>query len=289
MARSISDIQQSITNMYVSEMAAIGVTVTPATWSQVNIVRLLIFIFASAAFVLESLFDLLRTEVDNNIKEQKPHTERWYAGKAKAYQHGFNLLPDSDQYDNTGYTEADIAAAKVVKYSAVVEQTNQYGRVYLRIKLAAESGDDLAPLSEDQLDGVKEYFKRVKDAGVGLQIDSLPPDHLKMQWKVYYDPLILDAQGGRLDGTDSEPVKAAIKSYLENLPFNGLYVLGYHIDAVQAVEGISIPPVIESAQTRYGDIEYQSVNVMYTPDAGYLRFYDDVDLLITYIPQSAVQ
>ncbi|KAA2245484.1 nucleotidyltransferase [Chitinophaga agrisoli] len=288
MARSVQEIQQTITATYVTEMAAIGIVVDPITWSRVNLVRLFIFIFSAAAFVLESIFDALRTEIENIINALKPHTLRWYVSKVMAYQHGFNLLPDSDKYDNTGFTDSDIEAAKVVKYAAVVEQTNEFGRVFLRIKAAAESGGDLTPLSAEQLGGLKEYVARVKDAGVGAQVDSLPADSLKMQWTVYYDPLLLNSQGGRLDGTDSNPVGNAIRQYLSELPFNGLYVLSYHTDAVQAVEGVVIA-VINTAQTKYGDLPYQSVDVLYNPDAGYLRIYQDTDLLINYLPHSAIK
>lgn len=288
MARSISEWQQSITAIYVSAMADVGLTINPQVWSRVNLQRLFIFVFASSAFILESLFDALRLEIDAKIKELKPHSERWYAGKVKQYQHGFSLVPESDFYDNAGVSESALEASRVVKYAAVIEQMNAFGRVFLRIKLATEDGADLAPLSAEQLAGVREFMKRVKDAGVALQIDSLPPDNLKMQWDIRYDPLVLNGNGGRLDGTNSDPVGEAIRAYLKNLPFNGTFVLAYITDAVQKVEGVVIPTVT-GAQVKYGNREYESIQVKYDPDAGYLRIYDPADLQITYIPQSVIQ
>lgn len=288
MARSIKDIQNTITTQYVSEMAAIGRTVDPSNWSKTNVEQLIIFVFASAAFVLESLFDVLRSEVDTTISQLKPHSIRWYAAKAKLYQHGYALPSGSDVYDNTGISDADIAASKIVTYAAVVEQVNAYGRVSLRIKLATDDGNDLTSLSGAQLAGVKEYFQRVKDAGVALTIDSLPADNLKIQIEIAYDPLILNAQGARLDGTDSDPVGNTIREYLKNLPFNGTFVLAYLTDEMQSVDGVVIPTIL-GAQTKYGNRDYESVNVKYNPDAGYLRIYDDADLLITYTAQSAIK
>ena len=52
------------------------------------------------------------------------------------------------------------------------------------------------------------------------------------------------------------------------------------MDAVQAVDGVSFPPIITGAQVKYGLLNYQSVDVSYTPDAGYLRFYEDTDLVM---------
>ncbi len=109
-----------------------------------------------------------------------------------------------------------------------------------------------------------------------------------MAWKVYYDPLVLSSTGARLDGSDNEPVKTAIKKYLENLPFNGTYVLAYHIDFVQKIDGVIIPHIV-SAAARYGTLDFNSINVLYEPDAGYLRFATDSDLQIEYIAHSVIQ
>lgn len=288
MARTVQQIQQSIITVLVSEMAAINIVIDPATWSRTNIFRLLVTVFASCAFVLESIFDVHTNDTEEALRQQKAHTPRWYANKALAYQHGHSLIPEDDIYDNTGLTDEQIEAAKIVKYSAVIKQANQYGVVYLRVKLATAQGSDLAPLNEEQLEGVKEYFQQIEDAGVLLVIESLPADYLKMAWTIYYDPLILNSQGGRLDGADSDPVGNAIREYLKNLPFNGTFVLQFITDAVQQVEGVVIPEITE-AFAKYGLLNYTGINVFYNPDAGYLRFYDPADLQISYIPQSAIK
>jgi len=285
MARSIATIQDEMITTLQND-ATLGPELTSkskaARW------RLWTYVFAYAASLLEKLWDTFRTEINNIISLLKPHSAKWYAQKALAYQHGFDLLPDDDQFDNTGYTEVQIEESKVVKYAAVVEQENQYQRVFLRIKLARENAGDLAPLTTIQLDGVKEYFKRIKDAGVKLVIESLAADNIKMKWRIYYDPLILDSDGNRIDGISSDVVKKAIKDYLKNLPFNGVYVLQYHIDALQAVEGVVIAE-IDLCQTKYGLLPFTNVNTSVVPDAGYLRFADDADLEIEFIAQSPIK
>lgn len=288
MARSITEIQTQITAAYVSNMAAIGVVVVPSSWSATSLERIIIYVVAFCIYTLELFFDTHRQETLEDLANLKPHSLRWYAQKALAYQHGFDLLPDSDQFDNTGKTEEEIAASKIVKYAAVVEQLDSFGRVILRIKLATDNGNDLEPLTLVQLDGVKEYFKRIKDAGVRLQIDSLPADKLTMKWRVYVDPLVLNGQGQRTDGTDSEPVQTAIKEYLKNLPFNGTFVLSYTADAVQLVDGV-VDYSIDECTATYGAIAPAAVDVMYEPDSGYLRFYNEPDLQIEFIPRSPIR
>lgn len=288
MARTVDEIKQTITDAYVANMAANGITVDTAAWSKTNLVKLIIYVVAFCTYTLETLQDIHKADVDATIKELKPHTTRWYANKALAFQYGFNLLPDDDLFDNTGYTDTQIENSKVVDYAAVVEQVNVYGRVSLRIKIAHDNGTDLEPVSDPEKDGFTEYMQRIKDAGVRLQIDSLPADSLKQTWRIYYDPLLLSSEGARLDGLSATPVIDAIKNYLKNLPFNGVYVDQYHIDAVQAVEGV-VTCELDLCQSKYGLLPFSNVNALFTPDAGYLRFADDEDLIITYIAQSAIK
>ena len=214
MARPISEIQTQIEQNYTLNLAAIGITIDTTTWSATNLQRLLIYTVAFCVNVLEQLFDLFKSDVNTALAQLLPHTLRWYANMAVAFQYGFNLITDSDQFNNTGHTYDQIAASKIVSYAAVVEQTNAYGRVYLRMKVATTSGSDLAPLSDGQLTAFTAYMGKVKDAGVALQITSTAPDDIQQAWRIYYNPLILNNSGNRLDGTASTPVQDAIKLYL---------------------------------------------------------------------------
>jgi hypothetical protein len=214
----------------------------------------------------------------------KPHTLRWYATKALAFQYGFNLAIDSDTYDNTGFTEEQIDDSLIIKYAAVTEGDDKK----LRIKIVTETNGDLAPLSTPQKNAFTEYMKRVKDAGVKLQIDSLVADSLKLSLKIFYDPLTLNSDGQRIDGQQSEPVQDAVKTFLKNQPFNGVFVIAYLVDELQKVDGVVIPHVV-SCETKYGAFTFTAVDVQYVPDAGYLRFENDADLTIEFIPQTQLK
>ena len=294
MARTLAEIKKQATDIFMEDeniKSAYNLTegnTFEQEFSAVSFESILFYIVAFVTWVLETIFDTHKTDVSAAISEMKPHTERWYANMAKLYQYGFALLPESDKYDNTGKTEDEIAASLVVKYSAVVKQIDTYGHITLRIKAATDTGEDLGPLNEEQLNGVREYFNRVGDAGVALSIDSLPPDSLKMKWTVYYDPLILNDQGNRLDGSADNVVSTAIKAYLKELPFNGTFVLQYVTDAVQAVDGVVICQ-IDSASSKYGEFDFTGIDTKIVPDSGYLRFAHDSDLEITYTPQSPIK
>lgn len=249
--------------------------------SKVSLWRLFTYVVAYCAWTVEKLFDILKTEVNDIVLRMKPHTARWYAEKTLAFQYGFSLLQDSDAYSNTGFTDEQIATSKIIKYVAIVEQEKS-----LRVKVATENGD-LQSLDEIQLAAFREYMSRIKDAGVRLQIESQPADKLRCSIAIYYDPLILDGNGQRLDGTNNEPVQTAVKNYLRNLPFNGSLVLAYLTDTLQQIEGVVIPHVVECS-AQYGALPFTTIAVQYIPDAGYLRFADPSDLKVTFIPQSQI-
>ncbi|MDI3319119.1 hypothetical protein [Pinibacter soli] len=277
MSRSINEIQQSIlTSVQADEnLSELSSKSSTAIW------RLWTYIVAVCAWSLEKLFDTFKADVLETISRMKPGSVRWYAEMAKAFQYGCQLPPDTDQYDNSHLTDDQVQASKIVKYSSVVEQAKN-----LRVKVAKET-TDLEPLTSTELAAFREYMQRITYAGVRLQIESRQADTIKAKLIIYYDPLVLNDQGQRLDDSDSEPVQTAFKNYLKQLPFNGLFVTTYLIDALQKVEGIVIPQLV-SCSAKYGDIE-TAIDVMYVPDAGYLRLENETDLELEFIPQSVIQ
>jgi hypothetical protein len=279
MARSIDEIQQTLLDQITSDPV---LSTTATNTSKVAFYRLWTRIVAVCGWTIEVLMDTFQGEVNEKIAQLKPHGLKWYATIAKKFQYGYTLPSDSDVYDNTGLTDDQIAASQIVKYSAVTEGTDKQ----LRIKVA-KANTDLTPLTVGELSAFSEYMARVKDAGVGLNIESNTPDNLRLSLKIYYDPLILDSTGARIDGSDDTPVQTAVDTFLKNLPFNGTFVIAYLVQALQKVSGVVIPSVV-SCETKYGSFPFTAVDVKYVPDAGYLRINPPTDLTITFIPQSQI-
>ena len=277
MARSIQEIQELIYQAKAQEPALNELNST----SKVAIWRLWVYIISVAIWSLEKLFDLHRADIDRRLLELKPHTARWYRNKALAFQYGFDLLPDSDKFNNAGRSEEQIEASKIVKYSAVVESLNE-GR--LIVKIATEQGDTLRPITEAQKMSFEAYLATIKDAGVRLSVVNYKPDILHLRMKIVYDPLMLDSNGQSITNA-FKPVERAIKDYLKNLPFNGELVLAHLIDALQHEEGVKIPHLV-LAQSKninsggeYG--AFETIEISKIPTAGYFTIDNFND--ITYI------
>ena len=277
MSRTIQEIQTLILQAKAQEPALNELNST----SKVAIWRLWVYIIAVAIWSLEKLFDQHRADIDKRLAELKPHTARWYRSKALAFQYGFDLLPDSDTFNNQGHTEEAIEASKIVKYSAVIESKNE-GR--LIVKIAGEQGDTLQPITDAQKQAFEAYLQEIKDAGVRLSVVNYQPDVLHLQMKIIYDPLVLDSNGQSILHA-TKPVEETIKSYLKRLPFNGELVLAHLIDALQQAEGVKIPHLV-LAQSKnitigggYG--AFETIEISKIPTAGYFTIDNFND--ITYV------
>ena len=277
MARTIQEIQELIYQAKTQEPALESLNST----SKVAIWRLWVYIIAVAIWSLEKIFDLHRADIDRRLAELKPHTARWYRSKALAFQYGFDLLPDSDTFNNQGHTEEAIGASKIVKYSAVVESPNE-GR--LIVKIATEQGEQLQPITDSQRQAFEAYLSEIKDAGVRLSVVNYQPDILHLQMKIVYDPLVLDSNGQSILHA-TKPVETAIRDYLKRLPFNGELVLAHLIDALQQAEGVKIPHLV-LAQSKnitigggYG--AFETIEISKIPTAGYFTIDNFND--ITYV------
>ncbi len=275
MARSIATIKTLITTQYVSQMAAVGYTVDPTTWSAVSIERLFIYVIAFCTNILEQLFDKHTADVNALIASDKTHTTQWYATKAKAFQLGYTLVQDQDNYDNSLLTDAQVAASKIVAYASVTEENEG-----LNLKVAKDTGD-LVPLTNTEITAFSAYMKQIKDAGVFLTIISQAADSLKLHAGIVYNPQVLDANGvSIIDG--STPVVDAINNYLKNLPFNGVFAPQDLTDAVQKVDGVIYFTPTYIGVSSDGGTTYNPIAVKYIPASGYVRFINPTDLVLTY-------
>lgn len=280
MAQTISEIQDEV----IAEKDAQPALAELNSPSKVSIWRLFTYVFSASAWTLQKRQDLHKAEVLAMIQNERVHYLTWYEELAKSFQYGHPLIPDSDQYDNTGLSESDIEDARVIKYAAAQEVYNTDENLKgVRLKLATIVDGDLAPVPDAQMAAFKAYINKVKDAGVKIYESTSAADSLKLEVTIYYDPLVLDADGKRLDGTNDTPVQEAINNFLlTGLVFNGVFITALLTDAIQAVEGVVIPH-IESVEARHGILPYEPIPVKYQPDSGYLRIIDpNTDLIINW-------
>ena len=247
-----------------------------STFSRFSIESLILYIIAASIWTLEKLFDTHTAEVTEFIATMKPHSLRWYVEKAKAFQYGVPLIAGTDQHNTEGMTDEQIAQAKIVTFAACTEAN---ATLYLKV---AKAGP--APLTTDENAAFVAYLHEIKDAGVRIDVISEQGDYLNLNMVIYYDPLLINANGEN-KATGNKVVEDAIKAYIENIPFNGEFRKNELEDAIQAVEGVVMVElgVVEHSETGE-DGTFEEVIPYCKPTSGYFKF-DHADLSgVTYQP-----
>lgn len=277
MARTITVIQQEIFDSIAANENLAGLT----SVSKVSIWRLFVFVVAFSIWVLETIFDTHKKEVEGILDAKFPHRASWYKTKALAFQYGFALVMDTDKYDNTGFTDEQVIDCKIIKYAAVTPSAGQ-----LFIKIATETAGVLAPLATVQKASFDAYVLEIADCGVKYIVVNHLPDILILTLQIYVNPLVLNSDGmSILNG--NYPVEDAINEYMKELPFNGELVLAHLVDKLQQAEGVVIPHIVnaESQVININTDEYlaaQPITVKTIPESGYFSIanFDNVSYVV---------
>lgn len=229
--------------------------------SKVAVWRLIFFVMAVGIWTVEKLFDEHVIWIENRATELIVGTAVWCRVKALEYQHG-----DSLSYIEPVYKYATINEAnQIIKLASVNEVGGQ-----VLIKVAKLVSDEPAPLSTEELDAFRAYMQKVKFAGVNVVCLSRDPDLLKVYYHVYYDPLVLSADGSLISDSSKFPVRDAINAYCKGLPFNGIFSVTELTDKIQQAVGV-VNPVFDTASAKYALQPYSILGDFYNPNAGYLK------------------
>jgi hypothetical protein len=285
MARTIKDIKKELTDYFIADVTVIevyGLNTSKSfedQFSKVSLESILFYVVSVAIWTLEVLFDRHKSEITALIDAMKPHRLKWYVDKTLDFQFGRALVTESDVYNNTDVTDEQIGIEKVVKYSAAVEQS---GRIVIKVATAStSSAAGREPLTVDQAAALLAYLKEIKDAGVKIDLVNLPANAFTATIDIYYDPMILNADLNSF-ANGGNPVRKAVDDFITNLPFNGEYRNAALVDRLQSVPGVVIPELHLSA------IDGAPVLAKATPAAGYMKVYDERDLVLNAIAYATI-
>lgn len=250
MARTIHEIMRSMTNAYMANPILRerygfeeGDTFE-RRFSPVSLERILIYIIASAHYLMERILDRHMQEVSALINQSVVATIPWYHHMALSYQHGHQLVLNehSMRYE---YPSVETSSRKV-KYAAVRDRGNS-----IQMLVSGEQDGLPVPLPNDVLTAFEAYMKAIKTAGVVLSVSSLPADVLEITAEIQIDPMFISRQGERL--RDGAPVvEEAIRAYLKGIVYGGRYNKTKLVDAIQAVEGVVDVVLSECYATAHG-------------------------------------
>ncbi|CAL2108172.1 conserved hypothetical protein [Tenacibaculum sp. 190524A02b] len=240
--------------------------------SKVSVWLNLLYVVLTTSNDVKSYFDEHRKEVEYSLNNGKAGTLPWYRKMALKFQYGFDLIKDTDKFDNTNATEQEIEQSKLIKYAAVNEG-DKAGTIV--IKIAGEESGVLAPLAPEVQNAVTAYFSEVKGAGDKIKIINYLADLLELVIDIYIDPLVLTTNG--LSITEANyPVKDAINEFMKELPFNGELIIQALVDKIQKAQGVKIVH-IKSIKSSWLDVDTgtyaipSEINVKRIPESGYFK------------------
>jgi len=200
-------------------------------FSKTSIEARLIDVFASSSWLLENIWDSSRKETEAVIDNSYVMGETWYYRKALEFQVGGKLAYDEHTY-RFGYAEVD-ESKRVVK-NVAVRQVVDSGVTKLKIYFSDEGKQ---PVTGDIRKAFESYMREIGAAGIHYLFVSRVPDELRVHLHIYYDPLVLDSAGQRLEG-GGNPVEEAIENYLNSLEYGGVFYASKLVDVLQATRGI---------------------------------------------------
>ena len=219
-------------------------------FSTVSIESLLFYAQAYGLMLLEKIVGDKITAIEEHFNRLRPHTLSWYAEKIKAFQLNHTLPTDSDVYLEINED------AQVVKYCSLTERNG-----ILSAKIAGQKNGKPSRLEHDTVKKVSEYVARVKDAGVRVMLSSGDADKFSVKLLIHFDPL---------KDLTTQDIERAISTYLESMPFDGIYSNMALIDTIQKIDGVRVAEVLVSSAS-YGNNTPEDIVSTYVPMSGYME------------------
>lgn len=259
MARTIQKIKEEMTRQWMGDARVAraygfeaGAEDFDSRFGAASIENLLFYVWAACAWAVEKLMDELREETRATVEAEMPHRARWYKERAMEFRDGEALDGDTCRYKGDVKDKGVLVVAQ-----AAATEDRATGRLLVKVAGEDKPGEYKA-LDGGCLERLREYMAEIKDAGVRLAIVSKDGDPITVKASVEYNPLLKpkEVEAG---------CKAAVESYVKNLPFNGEYTRMGLMKALEAVEGVEI----------VGNVEARSGGSMLgsrkQPSAGYFK------------------
>jgi hypothetical protein len=269
MARTITEIFDSIDAARAADARLADVN-SP---SDTALHRLWAYVVSGAHYVLETIFDRHKADVDAALARAKPGTAPWYAQQALLFQAGDSVIAD----DEGIHYPAGSTGAKIITRAAAVEDALS-GKLTIKVAKDGPQPGTLAPLSLAERTEVTAYFDRIGFAGVRKEVVSRAADKLKVVGTIYYDaqadvPLLqaaseaaVQAYLAELSSTSTDPAKTAADL---NPDFDGTLYLSKIVDALQAVAKVKDVQLVQ-VSARAGATAPKVITRTYETEAGYI-------------------
>jgi hypothetical protein len=254
-------------------MAALMAQLTST--SKVAIWRLWVWIVAAHSWVIDSLLDKHKADVQYIADTAQYGGDAWWYDRALEFQldDTVQVLTDASGKKYSGYStvKPDTDPSRIIKLCAVVSKDG-----VTIIKVATLTGGAPSPIGSS-LSAFNTYIKTIQPSGVKVKGYSVAADLVKYTIDLEYDSLLPLADV-------KAAVESAIVDYHSNLVYNGVLYLSKLGDAIQQTKitvdgGLSTERKvlcikdfkINTAEGKSSTATtYATINRTYATDSGYV-------------------
>lgn len=202
---------------FAAPAAASGFLSAAAEW--LGLRKLVIDVVLIFQYIMQQLY----TDTKNYVDTKDPGTIYWYPGMVKAFQYGDSLTLNEGRPE---YATID-TAKQIVSQCSVREMADGS----LQIKVAKTDAGSLVPLTNTELNALKDYIKARRSPGVAISVISRNADVVKTTITLKYDPLYNQAD---VDAA----VEAARLSFRNNFRFDAVFYKAQLFEDIMAVPGV---------------------------------------------------
>jgi hypothetical protein len=225
-------------------------------------------IVAASIRNFELLMDNHIVALTDVLRNNRYGSLSWYRTMAQLYQHGDSLSYDANEVPY--YAIVDPTKRIVAAVSA--REAPMLNTMGVLVKVSRVDSNVLAPLTSQQLSGIKAYFNILRPFGIQVDVISTQPDVISIRVDVYLDSLIA-----------SDTVKSSIISILrqfrDEFVFDGVAKKSDIIKLLADVNGVYAVGDMTYRRKSYYDTSYVDV-VNAQLDSGYFNYGDMVVSLI---------
>ena len=281
MARDINEIVQELRAAFVADptlAAAYGLQsgkTFDEQFSRASVEAADTHIVATALALAERIQEADKAAISAIVERNRIGTGPWYVEMAKRFQWSEQVQYFLQVDPDTGIISYNINAPddRIVTQAAYVETTAKE----IFIKVARGEAGALQPLTSVQATDFYNYMRRIKIAGITLNVVNLPADILRLQVNVHYSRSYNSTNVRQM-------IIDSLNAYSISLEFNGVVLRNAVIDAIQRVPGV-VDVEVTLLQAVTGSITYD-IERAYTTAAGYFNFQNDNTFpVINLIPE----
>lgn len=238
--------------------------------SRTSVYKLWIYVPAFVCWFFENyIFVVFKKDIETIISQNEFLTDRWLSTEMKKFQDGDTLVINNTS-KRPYYATID-ETKQIIKYVSVVSVA---GSTTVKVAKA-----DKVPLTNPELTRASAYLNDIQPTGSNIGLFTAASDQIKTPMTVYYNALRDEAEMKVL-------IQAAITDYLDNLPFNGEFLLSKLFDQIQSVQDVKDIVFGNFEAKPAAGVSYTPITRNYMPLAGHLVIDPsfDLDTNITYAP-----